>query len=230
MKIYHGVALFLFLLQGCIGDDIINDFVPERVQIISTLDTLKVGDSFQLEATFFDEAGRAQSLEINWKSLEPTVISVDNKRIARALKAGLAGIVASASLPVSGKTVADTITVIAGKATVVNSNENQRNGKLNSTSSYVLEGDFSLKNNSSGNIVLDFDSNYKASSSLPGLYVYLTNNPTTTNGALEIGKVVVFNGAHSYTLPSNVQLNTYSHVLFFCKPFNVKVGDGKFEN
>ncbi|MEM9549152.1 MAG: hypothetical protein AAGA77_24405, partial [Bacteroidota bacterium] len=61
---------------------------------------------------------------------------------------------------------------------------------------------------------------------LPGLYVYLTNNRNTTANALEIGAVEVFNGAHTYTV-EDVGINDYKFLLYFCKPFNVKVGDGE---
>jgi len=59
------------------------------------------------------------------------------------------------------------------------------------------------------------------------LYVYLTNNPSTTAGALEIGKVTVFEGTHIYTIEGDIPLNQYNYLLYFCKPFNVKVGDGE---
>ena len=102
-----------------------------------------------------------------------------------------------------------------------------KSGQITTTSSYALSGDFSLtaENN---DLVLAFDENYNASTALPGLYIYLTNNPSTISGALEIGKVQTFSGVHSYTIP-NVDINEYSHVLYFCKPFNVKVGDGEIE-
>ena len=105
----------------------------------------------------------------------------------------------------------------------------ERTGSLQTTSSYLLEGDFVLSE-IDGILTLSFASNYKASTALPGLYVYLTNNPNTTSGAYEIGKVTDFNGVHTYTLPSSIGIMDYDYVLYFCKPFNVKVGDGQFDN
>ena len=72
----------------------------------------------------------------------------------------------------------------------------------------------------------EFGDDYQASTSLPGLYVYLTNNPATANNAFEIGRVEIFNGAHSYRI-SGVGLNEYDYLLYWCKPFSVKVGDGE---
>ena len=67
-----------------------------------------------------------------------------------------------------------------------------------------------------------------ADDGLPGLYVYLSNNPNSVSGALEIGPVEVFEGAHDYTI-SGLDITTYAYVLYFCKPFNVKVGHGDIE-
>jgi len=39
--------------------------------------------------------------------------------------------------------------------------------------------------------------------------------------------VVTFDGAHDYILDDNVGLFDYNYLVYFCKPFNVKVGDGE---
>lgn len=99
-------------------------------------------------------------------------------------------------------------------------------GQIRSTSSYQLQGDFRYKHNGI-QIILSLNSNYKASSSLPGLYVYLTNNPSTPSGGYEIGKVTVFEGPHQYILPPSIMLRDYIYILYWCKPFTVKVGDAQ---
>ena len=88
-----------------------------------------------------------------------------------------------------------------------------------------MTGHFTLSVNDD-KLLIDIQDDYRASTALPGLFVYLTNNPNTTVGALEIGAVQVFSGAHSYEL-ENVDINDYNYLLYFCKPFNVKVGDGE---
>ena len=45
---------------------------------------------------------------------------------------------------------------------------------------------------------------------------------------MEIGEVKVFKGAHRYTIGGDIALNQYKYLLYYCKPFNVKVGDGEF--
>ena len=44
--------------------------------------------------------------------------------------------------------------------------------------------------------------------------------------AFEIGRVATFSGVHSYTIP-NKGINDYNYIVYFCKPFNVKVGHGQ---
>jgi hypothetical protein len=73
-------------------------------------------------------------------------------------------------------------------------------GEIRSTSSYLLQGGFRYEHNGE-HLVLQLDSNYKADTALPGLYVYLTNNPTTPQGGYEIGSVSVFEGAHQSIYP-----------------------------
>ena len=78
-------------------------------------------------------------------------------------------------------------------------------------------------------LLLQIGEDYEASSSLPGLYLYLTNNINSTANAFEIGMVDTFAGAHTYRI-EDIGVNDYDHVLYYCKPFRVKVGDGSFDN
>ena len=71
-------------------------------------------------------------------------------------------------------------------------------GQIRTTSSYTLEGNFRYEHNGT-QIILSIDDSYRASSSLPGLYLYLTNNPNSPEDGYEVGAVSVFSGAHSYT-------------------------------
>ena len=90
----------------------------------------------------------------------------------------------------------------------------------------TLEGGFTLSITETG-LQLSLGEDYKASTTLPGLYVYLSNNNNTTSQAYEIGPVKVFTGSHSYDLPSSIGLMDYQYILYWCKPFNVKVGEAK---
>ncbi len=99
-------------------------------------------------------------------------------------------------------------------------------GEIHSTSSYALEGKFRYEHDGT-RITLSLDSSYRASTSLPGLYIYLGNNPRTVNGAFEIGEVKVFSGAHQYVLPPSIELTDYKYIIYWCKPFSVPVGEGE---
>ena len=103
-----------------------------------------------------------------------------------------------------------------------------KEGTFVTTSSYRLEGSFTLSANGE-DVILEVGDDSVASTSLPDLYVYLTNNPNSVNGALEVGPVEIFEGEHSYTI-SDVGLNDFSHLLYWCKPFTIKVGEGEIKD
>ena len=214
----------ILVLNGCIGDDIIEDRVDPVVRISNGIDTLKNGTSYQFEAAFFDQVGMEVMIDLNWSSSDDNIISVSETGLANALQIGNSLITVDGLAP-SGEQVSAELLVSVGEETIVSISE--RTGTLQSTSSYELKGDFLLKEEG-GVLKLSFAGNYQASTALPGLFVYLTNNPTTTSGAYEIGAVTDFEGVHSYDLPSSIDLMDYEYVLYFCKPFNAKVGDGQF--
>lgn len=99
-------------------------------------------------------------------------------------------------------------------------------GQIRTTSSYALEGNFRLEHNGT-QLILSIDDSYRASSSLPMLYLYLTNNPNSPEDGYEVSLVTVFSGAHSYTLPASIGLMDYKYLLYWCRPFRVKVGDAQ---
>jgi len=214
------------LLVGCIGNDFIEDFIEPTVRITNPLDTLGVGETYQLEAAYFNNVGQEETVDFAWSSDAPEVVSVNASGLLTGVGMGTASITLEAR--VDDSTSVETLKEVrVGENTTVSVTD--RTGTIQTTTFYTLQGDFVLKEDGD-DLVLEIADNWEASSNLPGLYVYMTNNPSTTNGALEIGPVSVFSGSHSYTLPDGVGLNDYDFVLYFCKPFNVKVGDGTFDN
>lgn len=213
----------VLLLSGCIGDDIINDTVDPELRIMNRIDSLTVGQSHQFDATYFNNIGIAEAIDIIWSSSDSEVLAIEETGLATGLKSGFVTISAEAeTLREEFQLTVTEETVIIEEPTTV------RTGTIQTTSFYTLEGGFTMRAEGD-NLILEIDESYRASSSLPGLYLYLTNNPNSVNGAFEVGEVEVFSGAHSYTI-SGVGLNDHSHLLYFCKPFVVKVGDGEFEN
>lgn len=223
MKPLYLLLFSLLSLSSCIQDDIVFDTVEPVLQINSTVDTIAIGSSFQFEASYRNNVGIEEEVEIIWESTQADVISIDGNGFAEALQSGRTVITAIVDDGVTR--LEDSREVHTGEVTTVA--DTGRSGTIITTSTYLLTGDFMLTEDGNA-VTLDIAENYQASTALPGLYVYLTNNPNTTANALEIGAVEVFAGAHSYTIP-NVDINDYSYVLYFCKPFNVKVGDGEIQ-
>ncbi len=214
------LILPLLFLQACIGDDIINDFVEPELRITNPLDTLGIGDSFQFQTMYLNAIGLEETADPVWSSSDPSVISISAEGLATANALGSA--VISAEVMPDSVLVQDEFILNVGETTVQNASIIE--GFIQTTSSYVLTGDFTLEEN--GNeLLLSFENNYEASSALPGLYLYLSNNSNSVNGAFEVGPVSVFSGAHTYNIP-DAGLFDYSYLVYFCKPFNVKVGDG----
>ena len=216
--------IFITIFQACIGDDLVQDLVPEQVRITNAPDSLPVDEMFQFTASYFNNVGQMEDVSIIWHSSDETVLSIDGNGLAKALKLGEVTITASVLLS-TGQTFEDMTVIHVAEDVSQLPTEKERQVTIRTTSSYQLEGTGRLKELASGDLSLEIDANYKASTSLPGLYVYLTNNPNTLSGAFEVGKVTTFSGAHSYTI-TGVDINTYSYVLYYCKPFVVKVGDG----
>jgi Electron transfer DM13. len=214
-----------FLLLSCVGDDFVMDNIDPVLRITQAVDTLGLGDSFELKAQYLNNVGVEEILPKDWMSTDSSIISVDDMGMVTALQMGEATIMVT--LDVNGEVLTDEHLITVAEETVIAPSE--RTGTLQTTSSYLLRGDFMLAEEDNA-LVLTFSDNYETSSNLPGVYIYLTNNPSTINGAFEIGKVSTFSGAHSYTISDNISLNEFNYVLYFCKPFNVKVGDGEFDN
>ena len=215
------LILFVGLSQACIKDDIIDDEVEPVLQIINGLDTIGMDTAFQFEAQYFNNVGNAETISVEWTSSAPEIIAINPNGLATGLMEGNATILVKGDN--GNEILTDSVTVAVGASNVAEPME--RSGLIRTTSSYVMTGNFTLSV-IDDKLVIDIEDDYRASSALPGLFVYLTNNPNTTVGALEIGAVQVFSGAHSYEL-DNVNISDYNYLLYFCKPFNVKVGDGE---
>ncbi len=229
MNIFSRAILWAIVWSflSCIGDDIIDDRVDPVLRITNAIDTMEINTNYTFEALFLNHVGKEEVITLEWNTSDPDLMRIDPDGNATALAVGVVRIGVKGIAP-SGEAVQDEVPCVIGNSTVNNLKE--RKAIVKTTSSYLLEGDAVLQEMEGGFLKLSLAENYKASTALPGLYVYLTNNPNTTAGAYEIGAVSVFSGAHDYELPSEVKLTDYDYLLYYCKPFNVKVGDGKFED
>ena len=218
------LPVLLCCLSSCIKDDIVEDTVEPELRITTNVDSIALDSSFLFQAMYLDNVGNTATVPLQWSSTAPSVIAIDPESgLAQAQALGSAMI--EVSYDDGGNQLRDVIEVGVGMNTVVT--PSMRSGTVTTTSSYALSGDFTLSADGS-DLLLEFGSDYQASSALPGLFIYLSNNRNTTANALEIAAVQTFSGAHSYTIP-NVGIFDYDYVLYFCKPFNVKVGDGPIQ-
>lgn len=223
MKYFCITLLSTLILTSCIQDDIVFDTVDPEVRISRAVDTIAIDSTYQFEAVYLNNVGVAELVDLLWESSAPDIISIDNNGLATAHQTGSATI--SASFNDGTSLVQDEVEVHTGEETV--SQTIERSGTIQTTTFYELQGTFTIEQ-VGNDLLLEIEDDYVASSVLPGLYLYLTNNPTTIANALEVSAVEVFEGAHSYTIP-NVDISTYGYLLYFCKPFTVKVGDGLIE-
>ena len=202
------------------------DRVDETLRITSQATSIAAGETFQFEARFTNNIGNTEEGRVTWSSSDENVLSITSDGLATALAQGNVIITAEAILE-DGNVLQEQMEVEVSVVTVEVEAPTSRSGVIRTTTFYDLEGDFEITEND-GNLRIEIADNYVASSALPGLYIYLTNNPNSTSGALEIGEVSVFRGAHAYEV-EGVELSEYDYLLYFCKPFRVKVGDGKID-
>jgi len=218
------LVAFVLLFSSCVKDDFIDDSVDPVLRIMTVVDTIGIDTIFQFNYSYLNEIGIEEDLDVTWTSSDLSILTINEEGLCQPQGLGNATIKVEAA---NNPNLSDSVMVVIDQETVA-VEEIERTGTLQTTTFYTLEGDFIMKEQGD-QLILEFADNYAASSSLPGLYVYLTNNPNTISGAFEIGVVDVFSGAHSYTI-DGVGINDFNYVLYFCAPFNVKVGDGQFDN
>ncbi len=211
------------MINGCIEDDFLDDRVDPVLRFTNSIDSIEIETEFQLNTLFSNNVGREETPSLTWTSLNPEIISVNSTGLITALSPGTATIEVSYTTS-EGVNLADQMSIVVGESTVIVIEE-ERTGIIETTTFYVLEGAFKIKATDAGGVLIDIDETYIADDGLPGLYIYLSNNPNSIANALEISEVTTFSGAHSYEVP-DVGLNDYNFLVYFCKPFNVKVGDG----
>ena len=207
------VVLFCLGLYGCIGTDIIDDFVEPRVMLANPISAMIVGDSYRFEGAYFNNIGVNEPAAFEWTSAKSP---------------------GTASLKFSANDVSDSVTLTVFDPETIDEDSLRdtqqtpgiRTAPLKTVSSYLLEGSAILKED--GGLKLELSEDFATTDALPGLYMYLTNNLSTINNALEIGAVEKFSGSQVYEVPGDVNINDYSHILFYCKPFRVSVGTGEF--
>ena len=224
-------VLGMVLASGCIQDDVLEDYVDPDLRITNPIDSLSVDSVYQVSFRYLDAIGRPTEVTPEWTSDNAAVASVENGRIT-AHSPGTARIGAHVDDPLARNetpSAAFDLTVVAAPVPVDTTPVEPATGRgtIATTTFYDLTGTFTLAEEEDG-LRLTFADDYVADRGLPGLYVFLTNNPNSITGAVKVAAVEVFNGAHDYLIP-DVAIEEYRYLLYYCLPFRVKVGDGTIE-
>ena len=221
--ILFGFGLFLLIFaSGCIDDDFIDDMVEPEITITNVIDTMGINTEFQFQSRYLNNVGQQEDIAITWTSSDPSIISITESGLATAISPGTVQL----SVSTADLSFSDTIEVTVGEETIVVVPESIT-GTIVTTTFYVLEGTFELSDLGGGDgLLLEINDDYLTTSALPGFYIYLSNNRNSIANAFEIGEVTVFSGAHSYEIP-DVGLKDYNFIVYYCKPFNVKVGEAE---
>lgn len=222
IKSYLVMLLASVSLFGCVGTDIVEEIiVDEQLTITSRILTLAIGESYQFNADFFDAMGERGEATVVWTSSDEQIISITTDGLATAIAAG------DVLITVVSGAVRDEIMLTGGTTTTFRPSE--RTGEFMGLRDYTVRGDFTLEENGD-NLELTFSANFVASNG-PGLFVYLSNNATGVTGGVEVGQLKANSGSQTYIISrTNAQLDTYGHVVIYCKPFGVGFGTGEFDN
>ena len=213
--------LSLPLLWGCIGTDVVDiELVEEKLTINTRLSTLAVGESYEMMADYFNQFGEKEGATISWSSSNDQIISIDIQGLAEAHSVG------EVTITATYMGAEDNISVVAGDQTAEVS---QRSGSFMGANRYTVNGRFNLLENTE-ELLLTFEDDFEASAG-PGLFVYLSNSPTSIAGGLEVGSIQSSRGEQTYVIDlEDARLFTYNYVLVWCKPFGVLFGYGELDN
>lgn len=219
------IALLTF--NSCIQEDIVDDAVPEEIRIISSVNSLKIGDIVKFEASYFNNVGIQENKTIVWESSNPNVLSIDLETTNITAEAEGTATITAQTEGISGLLTDSQIVTVVKEGEIVVPVETVKKGAFSATSSYDSSGDFEIIKTTNG-IQINLASNYIGDESLPGFALFLTNNPNTLTNALEIdayddGNGTHYKGAFSYNV-DGVGLNDYQYLVQWCRPFSILVG------
>jgi hypothetical protein len=209
------------LFASCVGTDYIDDpTIAERVVISPRIDSLKVGQSVQFSAAYFNEFGMEEQVAVAWQSTAPNIVSIDQNGKATGLAGGPAKIIAKAG------NAADTLVL---NTTGVTNSTTLRTGTFqNAGSHYQVAGNTKLEKLPNGSLRLSFENNFSASAG-PSLYVLLANHTngsyTVTPGGNAVNgtsaqitstKLTSFSGAMTFNVPAGIGIDDYKYVVLYC--------------
>ena len=211
-------------------DKIIASGYDPKVTIMNPLTKIDIDESdFSFIATYQNFKNQVEDVEIIWESSDTNILGIDNNGKLTPLAKGVSTITASTTI--NNTTLTDSVEVeVADETTIDNPDPADGKtilgfGKLESNSSYSVTGDFEIIEEN-GVKTIELKSNYRTGN-VPDLVIYLSNDTTTNAGAQFISEDITPSGAQSFTIPQNVNVDSYSNVLLYCRRFGVRVGFGR---
>ena len=183
--------------------------------------SIEEGSTQQFSATARTMDNRViPSVSFMWSSSDPNVASINTSGLATAVSAGSTQVMATAE----GKSGSATLTVTAPPLP-------SRSGTFSGVRGYAASGSVTLEQNSSGSLILRFGSDFSMNAS--GFYVILYSsnnirlrfNPAAPAGTYEeLGRLKSRTGSQTYSVPSDVELDTYDFVIIYCSFIDLEVG------
>ena len=214
------IKLFLLVaLAACVETEVEGP-LPETFMISNDIRDIifREGESYVLEAQYYNDSGIAVDVPILWESLDPEILSF-NGDTATAHLSGIVAITAEAE----GLSDDAIIEVFAPDDIV--STVTERSGMMQGVSGYNISGDHTLSINEDGDLIFTVE-NYTPDG--PGPYFYLSNSSTSVSMAINLGAA---SSSGNYTINvsdinPNIGINTFDYVIIWCEPFGVRLGFG----
>ena len=189
-----------------------------QIQSANNNTVINPGETVQLEGSTLNAGGgQITGFDITWSSSDEAIATVD----ANGLVSGIAD--GSVRITASAEGVSGFIDLFIGDQSSLS-----RVGNFEGLNGYSASGDATLMVNESGNLVMVLSDDFRAQNG-PGLYFYLSNSSNRISGGIEIGEVRSISGADTYSVPGNVALEDFNHVVLYCKPFGVGFGTAELE-
>ena len=169
------------------------------VEISPTVREFNLGEEVLLQATARNVLGEVLSTEAaSWESAAPEIVSLNQEGRATALAYGSTSV----------KARIEGILSSAAEMQVV------RRGQFGNGS--VGTATLKIEN---GVLRLQTSSNFVSSSGAPDLRIYLGNEGSNVNGALELATLQQRTGGQVWNVPASVSITQYRYVLIWCKQF-----------
>ena len=85
---YKWTHLLLFAMIACVGEDIDYDFQPSVLKITNPIESIRVNETYQFTTRFTDNIGGILTADVNWRSRDQSIFSVDDNGLVSAKTIG----------------------------------------------------------------------------------------------------------------------------------------------